>query len=183
MYKVYRKISEKFWLYSQRDERGNPVSRDKTKNPVIDVDINKGERVSIHLNLHEKPDKEIFSVKDGKTKILKGYSFLTDTLVLDNVEFEIDRAGQNQSLKTGSRNVHSFVTGDIVDIIKDFIPSQGLIQIKYLPPFIPGWEGREYFYNDPSNPDNIVEVSHADRCYLYRGKVYAEPKGLTIINV
>jgi hypothetical protein len=177
MYRVYKRLTERSWQYQNRDPKNNsPVGR-KEDNPVIPIDLVLGTRVSIHRNLNEHKGL-IWSIKNSdKEKYLISYSYLEDTLVLDNVDFEIDRSGQRSAFKGKSRNPHAYVTGDIVSILEDQSPPESdLSEISYTPPFIEGWDGREFFVVDSNtnNPDTISEVKGSKKVYLYKGKVFAK---------
>jgi len=83
-----------------------------------------GQKVRVYRNLH----KGMFSIQDYKTKKVIGYG---DGLLLKDVNFKINKKGQERVRKTFQKNVHAFVIGTFVGEERNLTP--GYTHIGYNP--------------------------------------------------
>lgn len=125
-----------------------------------------GRRVRVYRNLH----------KDCWSVLFKGLVVAhAKTVQLKNVQFIVNRGGQERFLREGRKNVHAFVSGELVALDKFplTIPST---EVTYNPRKAPAFytvkpcfKGREYYFSEYEQSTHgfccgkTVFVSNADQ--------------------
>jgi hypothetical protein len=125
-------------------------------NPLLlnsQIPINK--RVQVYRNLR----KNIFSVLDKKTRRLISYR---DVLILTNVEFIIQKAGQERVRRNKQKNVHAYVVGNYIGNDVDQVKPYNLV---YYNPYVTD----TFVISDNNKP-----IFNADICYLINGMCFVE---------
>lgn len=116
-------------------------------------------RINQQVKVYRNIRKDSFSVLDKKTCRLITHK---DILVLSNVEFKVNKAGQEKVRQKKQKNVHAYVIGKYVGNVINKLENYQLI---YYNP---------YTTNTFIRLDNNSPVLKAKRCYLIGGKCYIE---------
>jgi hypothetical protein len=124
---------------------------------IIEKEELLGKRVYVYYNLHT----HTWSVKLGDRVVLH-----TDYIKLSNVEFRVRVGGREKVRREGSKNVHAFVIGNIVDysLPGEMIPEPTLaVEVTYNP----------YRFDNFVVKTTEEELFKADEVEMIRRKVYA----------
>ena len=126
-----------------------------------------GKRVYVYYNLHT----HTWSVKLGDRVVLH-----TDYIKLSNVEFRVRAGGREKVRREGSKNVHAFVIGNIVDysLPGEMIPEPTLpVEVTYNP----------YRFDNFVVKTTEEELFKADEVEMIKRKVYASVSINEDVNV
>jgi hypothetical protein len=126
-----------------------------TNSLLINSDIKINQRVKVYRNLRKK----VFSVLDKKSCRVISYQ---DALILSDVEFKIQKAGQERVRREKQKNVHAYVIGNYIGNKVDSIEKNKLI---YYNPYITDT------FIIAANDEPIYK---AEKCYLINGLCYID---------
>lgn len=74
-----------------------------------DREIKAGQSVKVYFNLH----KRVFSIKDKKTGLVIAHG---NNIQLKNPVFQVLESGRQRVLKEKQKNIHAYVTGELIGI-------------------------------------------------------------------
>ena len=109
-------------------------------------------RVHIYYNLH----KHLFSVKIGSKVVAHA-----ESLLLKNATFKVGKKGWERVVKTGVRNVHAGVTGELVFNPQEFPKKMPSEKVSYNP-----------FRSNQFLKENNQPINEASLVYFNNGKCF-----------
>lgn len=80
--------------------------------PFKDRTVDPSKKIWVYRNLHAKTPEQKYSIRQNG--LVVGH---TNNLIMSNCEFRVGQKGRERVLRTGQKNVHSFIVGEISDFL------------------------------------------------------------------